>query len=61
MCKAALRAFKVTPSCDTRLRQQVMPFTEEAKSAQRGNVEFAFGFKMESEAPKDFLMAPPGL
>lgn len=48
-------------SCGPRLRQQVMPFTEEAKSAQRGNVEFAFGFKMELEASKDFLMAPPGL
>lgn len=55
MYKAALRAFQVT-----RLYSQtwtVMPFTE-AKSAQRGSVEFAVGFKMELEAPKDFLMGP---
>lgn len=58
MYKAALRAFKVTELYSQ--TQTVMPFTE-AKSAQRGSVEFAFGFKMELEAPMALLMVLPEL
>lgn len=57
MCKAAVRAFKYHAT----VPDSVMLLTEAAKSAQRGNVEFAFGFKMDFEAPKNFLMVLPGL
>lgn len=58
MYKAALRAFKVNKLFSQ--TRTVMPFTE-AKSGWRGSVEFALGFKMELEAPKDFLVVLPEL